>query len=458
MTTPRYPQGCPAGSQVHREASSSPDASDPDYAWIVNFNNGNVNLNNRNNNAFVRAVRSVPASQSQGAHAESVPLRALYIAWQKARRKKRPSHDQVRFESQWIDGLLDLQRRLDAGTWLPSPSTCFVATRPKAREIHAPAFADRVVHHWIVPQLEAIIDPSFIADSYSNRKGKGTLAAVKRLQTFVRQVHSGQGGGYYLQLDIRNFFNAIHRPTLYRMLKRRIESMLPIAGQRVVHALLRDGVKVTGVRHRSSANERDSVPAHKRLENADAGCGIPIGNLSSQFFANVYLDALDQFVKHILKAKRYLRYVDDFVLVHHDRAQLLQWQHQIEQFLRDRLRLTLKADIRLRPLTDGIDFLGYVVRPTHTTVRRRVVAHANNTIAAWARQHIACQHINAKPAELRAITSTWRSYEGHLRHASTHRLREALHRRHPWLHSATLNRTFHHRAEHRQIAIAWAHH
>ena len=456
MTKPRYPKGCPARSQVHREASSSPDASDPDYAWVVNFNNGNVNLNNRHNNAFVRAVRSVPASEYQGARAESVPLRALYEAWQRARRKKRPSHDQVRFESRWIDGLLDLQHRILKGTWSPSPSTCFIATRPKAREIHAPAFADRIVHHWIVPQLEALYEPTFIADSFSNRKGKGTLAAVQRLQAFVRQVHSGQGGGHYLQLDIRNFFNAIHRPTLYRMLKRRIERALPIASQRVVHALLRHGVQQTGVRHRSSEAERAAVPAHKRLEMAASGCGIPIGNLSSQFFANVYLDALDQFVKHTLKVKRYLRYVDDFVLIHHDRAQLLEWQKRIEAFLRDHLRLSLKADIRLRPLTDGIDFLGYVVRPSHTSVRRRVLTHANQALATWARQHVDGDQLNVTPADLRSITATWRSYEGHLQHANSHRLREALHRRYPWLRSATVNRTFNHRTEHRQIAIAWS--
>lgn len=128
---------------------------------------------------------------------------------------------------------------------------------------------------------------------------------------------------------------------------------------------------------RASAAERSRVPVHKWLENAAPGCGLPIGNLSSQFFANVYLDALDQFVKHQLKAQRYLRYVDDFVLVHHDRDQLQAWLTQIERFLADKLRLQLKADIRLRPLTAGIDFLGYVVFPTHTRVRRRVISHAN---------------------------------------------------------------------------------
>lgn len=121
-----------------------------------------------------------------------------------------------------------------------------------------------------------------------------------------------------------------------------------------------------------------------------------------------------------------------------------------------RLRLTLKDDIRLRPLTDGIDFLGYVIRPTHTTVRRRVVTHAHQTIAAWGRQHVTGQQLTATPADLRAITSTWRSYEGYLQHASTHRLRNAMHRRYPWLRAATVNRKFHHRAEHRAISIQWA--
>src|SRR5690606_1428471 len=201
---------------------------------------------------------------------------------------------------------------------------------------------------------------------------------------FVRQTHSGQGGGWYLQLDIHNFFNSIHRPTLWTILKPKLERQ-GVSEQvlRATHALLRRGPLHAGVVYHGTAAERAMVPAHKRLENAAASCGLPIGNLSSQFFANVYLDRLDQFVKHTLKAKRYLRYVDDFVLVHEDRQQLEQWQSEIEQFLARSLRLKLKDDIRLRPLTDGIDFLGYIVRPTHTLVRRRVVAHAQEAFSAW---------------------------------------------------------------------------
>ncbi len=450
MTTPRYANtGCTAGSQVRGDAWSS------DHAWCVDFNNGNVNNNHRdNNNAFVRAVR-VPPGECQGATpAQAVPLRALYQALRQARRGKQPSRNQLAFDVRWGDGLLQLQRELIAGTWRPRRSTCFIATRPKAREIHAPDFADRVVHHWLVPQLEAVYEPTFIHDSYANRKGKGSHAAVRRLQQFVRQVHNGQGGGYYLQLDVHNFFNSIHRATLWTMLKPRLQrAALSAPALRAAHALLRHPPLHAGVDLRATAEDLALVPPHKRLANAPTGCGLPIGNLSSQFLANVYLDRLDQFVKHTLKAKRYLRYVDDFVLVHQDRRQLEAWQTAIEGFLARELRLSLKADQRLRRLEDGIDFLGYVVRPTHTLARRRVVAHARETLATWEARHVAGDRIHATPAALRAVQATAASYAGHLRHANSHRLQQQLQRRFPWLTTATRKRRFHHRLEGRHLTI-----
>jgi retron-type reverse transcriptase len=450
MTTPRYAtKGCAAGSQVRGDAWSSA------HAWCVDFNNGNVNNNHRdNNNAFVRAVRAVAAGECQGATAQGIPLRDLYQALRHARRGKKPSANRLAFEARWTDGLLQLQRELSTRSWRPRRSTMFIATRPKAREIHAPDFADRVVHHWLVPQLEAVFEPTFIHDSFANRRGKGSHAAVQRLQGFVRQVASGQGGGWFLQLDVHNFFNSIHRPTLWRILKPRLQrARLPAEALHAAHALLRHPPLHAGVHVRAKPEELALVPPHKRLANAPAGCGLPIGNLSSQFLANVYLDRLDQFVKHTLKAKRYLRYVDDFVLVHHDRAQLAAWQGQIETFLARELRLSLKADVRLRRLEDGIDFLGYVVRPTHTLVRPRVVAHARAALAAWEQAHVRPSALRATPAQLRAVQATAASYQGHLRHAASHRLQRALRARFPWLSTATRKRRFHHRLEGRHLTI-----
>jgi RNA-directed DNA polymerase len=453
MTTPRYHDGCAAGSQACGRTSAVGAAWAPSSdVWIVNFNNGNSNDYHRNNTAFVRAVRSSRECQGEP---ELVPLRDLFRAWREARRGKQPSGNQLAFDSDWIGNLLQLQVELTSGTWSPRPSTCFIATRPKAREIHAPDFADRVVHHWLVPQLEAIYEPTFIHDSYANRAGKGTHAAVRRLRDFVRQVHSGQGGGWYLQLDIHNFFNSIHRATLWRILRRRMDRRgMPPHVQRAAHALLRRAPGAVGVRHLASAAERAKVPAHKRLENAPPGCGLPIGNLSSQFLANVYLDRLDQFVKHELKAARYLRYVDDFVLVHHSREQLAEWQAQIERFLADELRLRLKADIRLRPLPDGVDFLGYHVFPTHTRVRPRVLRHARAALAQWESRHVRRRGLRATPQDLRAVACTWASYQGHFRHADARHLQKQLLRRFPWLPSATdPRRRFHHSLETRVLHL-----
>jgi RNA-directed DNA polymerase len=415
MTMQRY-HGCAAGSEVGGPALPS------GAAWNVNLNNGNSNWNNHDNDNHARAVRA--------GECQAVSFSALYSAWREARRGKKPSADQLAFDCNWLDRLFELQDRLNACAWHPSPPTCFVQLTPKAREIHAPAFADRVVHHWLVPMLEKLYEPSFIHDCYSNRKGKGTHSAVLRLRQFVRQVHSGQGGGFYLQLDVANFFNSIHRATLWQMLKRRMERAgVPEIAQRVTHALLSYSTERTGVVMACTPSERAAVPPHKRLENAAPGCGIAIGNLSSQFFANVYLDRLDQFVKHELRAPRYLRYVDDFVLVHQSRAQLDEWRARIEAFLRAELRLQLKADQKLELIASGIDFLGYVVRPTHTVVRRRVIAHCLEKLAAFQR-HPA----GASPEQIRSV---WASYEGHFRHAASYRLRRRIHQRFPWLAQVT---------------------
>lgn len=421
MTTPRYLRLC-GGVRSARD-SACPSG----YAWNVNLGNGNSNRNNQSNHNHVRAVRA-------GECHDSVSFRDLHSAWREARRGKTPSLDQMGFEAQWMDNLLDIQRRLNNEHWFPMAPTCFIAQLPKAREIHAPTFADRVVHHLIVPELEAIYEPTFIHDSFSNRVGKGTHAAVARLRGFVRQVHSGQGGGHYLQLDIRNFFASIHRPTLWALLKPRMErAALPLVLKRAVHALLTWPIQRTGVNYACSDRERAAVPEHKRLENAAPGCGIAIGNLSSQFFANVYMDRLDQFVKHTLKVPRYVRYVDDFVLVHRDREQLAEWHARIVEFLRSELRLELKDDVKLRPLTSGIDFLGYVLFPTHTVVRRRVIGHCRSKLAAWEREHCRAGTVTASRQARDDIRSVWASYVGHFAHASSFKVRLDIYRRFPWL-------------------------
>ncbi len=367
-----------------------------------------------------------------------VSLLACYKAWRKARRGKRPSANQLAFDVRWLDNLLALKTLLRSGQWQPRRTVSFIVHHPKTREIHAPYFVDRIVHHLLVERLEPLFEPVFIHDSYANRKGRGSHAAVDRLQQFMRS----RGDGWYLQLDIHNFFNSIHRPTLYAMLCRRLAHVERRGGLSPPHSLALRSLCHKLLVHKVLETVRDPIaaaqlPAHKRLANAKAGCGLPVGNLTSQFFANVYLNALDQFVKHSLHCRHYVRYVDDFILLADNPEQLQLWESQISDFLQTTLRLRLKDDKRLQPFCQGIDFLGYRVFTHYRRVRPRVVAHCKTKLTLWARQFVR-QHphglwIRATAQGLAQLQAMLGSYWGHFSHAHSVRLRHALFAQFNWL-------------------------
>jgi hypothetical protein len=384
--------------------------------------------------------------------AESAPgspfaFERVYRAYRACRRRKRATSQAQRYEVALLDRLVETTEGLASRRWRPSRSVCFAVTRPKAREVHAAPFADRVVHHLLVPELERYYESIFIHDLYSNRVGKGTHAAVRRLAHFMRRATvNGQQAAWYLQLDVRNFFNSIDHAILKHLLRRRLEKachdvrwraeLLWLAGAII------DGAQdvVEGGDPRALAR----VPPHKRLALAGPGRGLPIGNLTSQFFANVYLNELDQFVKHTLKARFYIRYVDDLILVHEDPEQLRVWGEAIARFLGARLGLALKDPWRLRPVADGADFLGYVVRPWYRLVRRRVLGHLDEKIDRLERELLAPAEaavagvasgrlLDLAPAPREVLRATLASYFGHFRHAHAGRAAERILQRRPWL-------------------------
>jgi retron-type reverse transcriptase len=366
-----------------------------------------------------------------------VSLAACYAAWQRARRGKKPSRNQLAFEARWLDHLLDLHTALRSGRWQSRRTVSFIVNHPKTREIHAPDFSDRIVHHLLVERLLKLYEPVFIHDSFANRRGKGSHAAVDRLQTFLRQqdnmANNMQRGGWYLQLDIHNYFNSIHRPTLYAMLCRRIAQQERCGQLPPKHALALRSLCHKLLAQRTTEHQRDpsaalKVPAHKLLRNAAPGCGLPVGNLTSQFFANVYLNALDQFVKHTLKVRHYVRYVDDFVLLANSPQQLRDWQAQIAAFLQTTLQLKLRCDAQLQPCVQGIDFLGYEVFVHHRRVRMRVVQHCREKLQAWYQQHA---RRALRPCDIAQLHALLGSYWGHFAHAV--RLRQTLFAQMPWL-------------------------
>lgn len=344
-----------------------------------------------------------------------------------------------------LDHLLDTRDALNNRCYTPSRSICFLAQQPKLREIHAASFSDRVVHHWLVPRLEALYEPVFIHDVYSNRKDKGTHKAVKRLQGFMQATGHD---GWFLQLDIQNFFNSIDKAVLFKQVQHRLRKALRKGKLNaeearmlrwLTHMLLRHD-PTRDAYYRGDPAGFEKVPEHKRLACAGSTKGLPIGNLTSQFFANVYLNEMDQFIKHELKCKAYLRYVDDFILLHTDADQLIQWQKAIAAFLAHRLGLSLRRGAILKPVSAGADFLGYIVRPNYKLVRRRVVGNLRDKLIWFQQQFMGWRktknncilHLKRIPRE--QLRSVLASYFGHFRHANSHNLVRTLIREFNWLH------------------------
>jgi retron-type reverse transcriptase len=307
------------------------------------------------------------------------PFRDLVQAYYDCRRSKRNRASALAFEADLERNLTQLHSDLIAGTYRPGRSICFVVTRPKAREVWAADFRDRVVHHLLYNHVAPRFYASFIADSCACIPGRGTLYAAERLEAKIRSASQNWAKPcWYLKLDLANFFVAIDKQVLRQQLVQRITEpwWLALAEQTLMHDPRTD-YEVRSPRHLFNR-----VPQHKRLTAQPARLGLPIGNLSSQFFANVYLDALDQFVKHRLRCKHYVRYVDDFVLLHESPQQLNAWLAEIEAFLPSLGARLNPTKTILQPVDRGVDFVGHVIKPWHRTTRKRSVAQAIKRTAA----------------------------------------------------------------------------
>lgn len=287
---------------------------------------------------------------------EVCSLENLGLAFRKARRGKSGKWYVKQFESNLNHELEKLKTELESATYKPQPLKRFVIKDPKTRVIHASAFRDRVVHHAICNIIEPIFDKTFIYDSYANRKHKGSHAALERFDAFKRKV--AQNGklvqhakddnmvvGYTLKCDIRHYFQTVDN-----------EILLKILGKKIADRKLLNLIKVI-------------------LDNHDSrtkGKGMPLGNLTSQFFANVYLNELDYYVKHVLKAKHYMRYVDDFVILDRSKEKLALWKWLINNFLKQRLELELHPEkSKIMPLHNGVNLLGFRVFYHYKLPRKR---------------------------------------------------------------------------------------
>ncbi|MBS1872361.1 MAG: RNA-dependent DNA polymerase [Acidobacteria bacterium] len=335
----------------------------------------------------------------------------LLAAWRNAARGKRRKRAVAAFEHQAADRLLAIQAALRNGSWKPGPYVHFQIHEPKTRRISAAPFADRVVHHGLCNVIVPVFERLFIPDSYANRVGKGTHRAVDRLQQYARRYR------FAIRLDIVKHFPSIDHAVLSDVLRPVIEDprILDLASRIIASG---DGVL-------DQEYEMVWFPGDDLL----AACrprGLPIGNLTSQFWSNCYMNPLDQFIRRELRCPAYVRYVDDMALFSDSRRELWDWRSAIVERLQ-LFRLTIhEGPAQVQPVTTGIPWLGFVVYPYRRRLKARKAVHATRRLGerfdAWQAGKISF-------GEFDASVQGWIN---HVRYADTWGLREHVLGRFGW--------------------------
>ena len=329
----------------------------------------------------------------------------LWAAYLAARRGKRSRPAVAAYELNAETRLLRLQERLAEGSYQPGAYRTFVVREWKRRLISAAAFEDRIVHHALCQIIEPIWEARFIHDSYACRAGKGTLAALNRAQHFAR------GRRYVLPIDIREFFHSIDHEVLFQTLSRNIgdRQVLNLCQQ-----ILRGGRDLLAEAYTPVLFPGDDLFALARPR------GLPIGNLTSQFWANIMLHPLDLFIKQDLGCRAYLRYCDDLLLFADDKATLSGWRAAIIERLAA-LRLTIHPQrAQAMPTAAGFSFVGWTITPQRRRLRRR------NVVRFWRRYRARLADYGAGVIDFERLDATVQGWIGHCRHGSTTGLRRAV--------------------------------
>jgi len=305
----------------------------------------------------------------------------LFQAWSEFRKGKRKRKDVQIFERNLEDNLFELYKLLKDNSYRHGDYYSFFVHDPKQRHIHKAEVSDRIVHHLLYKYLYKLLDKSFIFDSYSCRLGKGTHKAVKRLEKFTRIVSKNYTKDCWaLKLDIKKFFASVDHNILIKLLKKKVNDS-------DIVWLLKEVI--------------DSFPS-----------GIPLGNLTSQVFANIYMNELDQFIKHHFKLKYYLRYADDFIIFSRS-SNFDCYTDTIKEFLNGKLKLELHPKkIIIRKLDWGIDFLGYIALPHYILPRTKT----KRRIFKKLKEKINESYFN----------QSLQSYLGYFKHANSHKLQQEL--------------------------------
>ena len=327
----------------------------------------------------------------------------LYRAATEARRGKRFQPEVARFHHDLAQSLVTLRDELLAGAYRPGQYRTFTIYEPARRFISAAPYRDRVVHHALSNVIEPLFERAFLFDSYANRRGKGTHRALDRAQEYARRCE------YVLQCDIRLFFPSIDHQILVERLARRIRDprVMDLA------ALILENSNPQPPADFYFPGDDLFTPFERRK-------GLPIGNLTSQFWANVYLDPLDHYLKDDLGVPGYVRYVDDFLVFANEKPRLAACRREVERRLESSRLLLNERKTRIYPVAEGIPFLGFRVYPRGRRMLSGAVKRARRRMARLAAAH------QAGEIEINAVSRSVEAWVAHASHGDTAGLRRSV--------------------------------
>ena len=367
-----------------------------------NLNGNNRNLNYDNNvreMASSRGIIKMPKTY-KNIYKNIYQWENLILAFKKAKRGKTKKYYVKQFQENLPNSLLDLQHELKIQAYEPKPLKTFILRDPKTRKISKSNFRDRIIHHAICNIIEPIFQKAFIHDSCANQKRKGNLFAIKRFYKFSKQI-SNNGLilknkfndtnyilGYCFKADIKHYFQEVNHEILLKIIKRKIKDKETI---QLMQCIL------------------------KKASTQQLNKGMPLGNLTSQFFANVYLNELDYFIKHKLKTKYYIRYVDDFIIFSKSKEQLKIWKNNISNFLKQQLNLELHPQkSKIIPLSKGVDFVGFRNFYHFKILRRRNIKKMDTKITKY----------KLKNLTKKEILSSFQGWNAYAKWANSYKLRK----------------------------------
>lgn len=356
----------------------------------------------------------------------------LFQAYYDARKNKRNTINALAFEIDYEKKLFRLYEEIKNRTYEIKPGVCFIIFKPVQREVFAADFRDRIVHHLIFNYINPLFERLFIFDSYSCRKGKGTSRGIKRLDYFIRSCSRNYSRDcYVLKIDIKGYFMAMDRSILYQKIEKTLQRFnnsvdfdIDLVRWLIRKVVFNDPTKNCFIK--GKREDWQGLPETKSLFSAGRNKGLPIGNLTSQLFGNVYLNDFDHFIKNNLACRHYGRYVDDLVIVHRDKEHLKSFIPRLREYLRNELLLELHRDkIYLQYFSKGVNFLGVVIKPYRIYIQNRTKGNFYRKIQYW-NNLLASEIIEFRTEIIRQFLSSMNSYLGIMKIYNTYKLRKKM--------------------------------